>query len=59
MTDSEIIDQIKTIRSNNNGVWMRLLEIALLCAPDQTKALLCQITVNDTKVSELLKRLAK
>ena len=58
-TAPSVIKMISDIRSNNNVLWMRLLEIALEHAPADTKAALRQINENDRMVSELLVELAK
>lgn len=57
--DEAVLDRIQMIREANNGCWMRLLAIALECAPDETKSVLKRINENDTAISGLLKELAK
>ena len=57
--DQEIVDRITVIRMQNNVQWMRLLEIALEHAPDETKRVLAQINANDQAISGLLKDLAR
>jgi hypothetical protein len=59
MTDKVIIDRVRSIRSNNNGLWMRLLEIALESEPVKTKVVLKQINANDKAISDLVGKLAK
>ena len=57
--DDAILDRIHMIRTANNGLWMRLLAIALECAPDETKRVLKSINDNDLAISGLLKELAQ
>jgi hypothetical protein len=57
--DLEIIDTITKIRIKNNFPWMRLLEIALKHAPDETRAVLREIYDNDHDIGDLLRDLAK
>lgn len=55
----DTIGAITAVRSRNNDLWMKLLEIAMETAPDETKAVLRQINENDRAVSGLLAELAK
>jgi len=55
----DIIDRIREVRSHNNIEWMRILEIALKHAPEETKKVLREINNNDRQVSDLLGELAK
>lgn len=57
--DEEIIDRISMIRTQNNILWMRILEIALEYAPDETKRVLREIHSNDTNISDLVRDLAR
>lgn len=59
MTDKEIIDRVRSIRRNNNDLWMRLLEIAVEHAPVESKQVLRQINQNDLAVSGLIGELAR
>lgn len=59
MIENLPITKIGLIRARNNDLWMKLLEIALVTAPDETKEVLRQINENDRKVSDLLGELAK
>lgn len=63
MTDrtnqSYLVAAISAARLENNTRWMRLLQIALDCDPERTKAELRHINANDQKISELLTELAK
>lgn len=53
------IGVITSVRARNNDLWMKLLEIALETAPNETKEVLRQINANDRKISDLLGELAK
>lgn len=57
--DQEIVDRISIIRMRNNVQWMRILEIALEHAPEETKHVLKEINDNDRAISELLQDLTK
>lgn len=59
MEDHDIIDRISAIRTRNNVQWMRVLEIALEHAPEETKRVLKQINTNDLAISGLLKGLTQ
>jgi hypothetical protein len=59
MTGEDMIGLISEGRRQNNILWMSLLEIALLHAPVETKAVLRQINQNDAAISALLAELAK
>ncbi len=50
MTDQEIIDRIRDIRTRNNVPWMDIVKIALKHAPDETRGALRQILINDLAV---------
>jgi hypothetical protein len=56
--DQEIIDRITTVRMTNNQLWMKLVEIALEHAPEQTRGVLRDIRSNDARISDLMKDLA-
>lgn len=58
-TDDDIIKQIRQVRAWNNIEWMKILEIALRHAPEETKKVLREINNNDRRVSDLLGELAK
>jgi len=58
MTHTTIRD-IRDIRSANNVLWMRILEIAIENAPDETKITLRAINANDRTISDLLAELAR
>lgn len=60
MTDkNRAVIKIGLIRARNNDLWMKLLEIALETAPEETKAVLREINENDRRISDLLTELAK
>lgn len=54
-----IILNIEEVRSKNNVQWMKILQIALQHAPEETKKVLREINNNDRRVSDLLEELAK
>lgn len=54
-----IVKMIGEVRANNNLLWMRLLELALLHAPADAKAALRAINENDKAISALLRELTK
>jgi len=54
-----IVDDIRYIRTKNNVLWLRLLEIAIESAPDETKKVLREINSNDRTICELLEKLAE
>lgn len=56
---NSIIRTIADVRTNNNVLWMRLLELALEHAPADAKAALREINANDRRVSSLLAELAQ
>jgi hypothetical protein len=58
-TPDKIVRQIGDIRTNNNVLWMRLLQIALEHAPADTKVALREINDNDRRISTLLQELTK
>lgn len=58
-TDKRAVTKIGLIRARNNDLWMKLLEIALETAPNETKEVLRQINANDREISGLLTELAK
>lgn len=57
--DQKLIDEIFDVRVINNIPWKRLMEIALKHAPEEAKAALRQVNVNDRRVSELLGKLVE
>ena len=59
MTDLEIIDEIEKIRSKNNINWMNILRLAFKDSPDEAREIVSKINVDDTRISELLKKLSE
>ena len=57
--DQAILDEVTRIRMQNNVLWMKIVEIALVSAEDTTKIVLRQINSNDRNISDLLKDLAQ
>lgn len=55
----DAIGKISDVRMSNNRLWMKVLEIALMYAPDETKPVLRQINDNDRKIGGLLDRIVK
>jgi len=55
----EIIDEIEKVRSSNNMNWMDLLRLAFTHAPEESKKLMKKIDHEDSRVSELVKKLSK
>ena len=54
-----IIDKIEKVRSKNNINWMDIMRIAFKYSPVEAKKVLKKINTNDTKISNLLKKLSK
>ena len=52
-----LIDKIQEVRSGNNKYWMDLVRLALKLAPEEAKAILSNITVNDNKINLLCKEI--
>jgi hypothetical protein len=57
MTDDEIIDRISTIRAKNNIPWMKVVQIALRHAPEETREVLGEILANDMMVCKQVRNL--
>ena len=55
----EIIDEIEKVRSSNNMNWMDLLRLAFKHTPEESKKLMKKIDHEDSRVSELVKKLSK
>jgi hypothetical protein len=59
MTDwTDWVDYIEQIRTKNNVLWMDILRLAMLKAPEETKRILRDIRDNDRKISEATRRLS-
>jgi hypothetical protein len=54
-----LLNEVETIRRNNNGLWMDILYLALKVAPKETKALLKRINRNDAGVTSRLRKIAR
>ena len=55
----KIIDKIESIRSKNNLNWMDILRVAFKHSPNETKKLVKKIHTNDTRISDLFKKLSE
>jgi len=55
----KIIDKIESIRSKNNLNWMDILRVAFKHSPYETKKLVKKIHTNDTRISDLFKKLSE
>lgn len=55
----KIIDQIENTRKKNNKNWMDILRIAFEKAPEETSLIMSNIYKDDSKISKLVKKLAK
>jgi RimJ/RimL family protein N-acetyltransferase len=55
----KLIDEIESIRSNNNINWMNLLRLSFQIAPEQAKQLFREINADDQRISELFSKLAE
>jgi len=55
----KIIDEIEKVRSSNNVNWMDVLRLAFVHAPDKTKKLMKKINEEDSRISELFRKLSK
>jgi len=52
-----LLDQIQEIRARNNKNWMGILRLAFREVPEETKALMREITQCDGQISEFIKQL--
>lgn len=57
-TDLEIIQEIEKIREHNNKNWMDLVRLAFEYAPNEAKAIMTEINLDDAKITALLEQLA-
>jgi len=55
----EIINQITMIRAKNNLNWMAILKLAFKYAPEETRAVMSDITNCDMQISGLSKKIAE
>lgn len=51
------IDTIQKIRAKNNKLWMDLMRLAFVHAPEQTKVIMSQISQNDEKITKAVKEM--
>jgi len=55
----KIIDEIEKVRTRNNVNWMDLLRLAFTYAPEEAKAMMKKIDHEDSRISDLVKKLSK
>lgn len=55
----KVINQIENIRKINNKNWMDILRVAFAYAPKQTARIMASIYRDDSKISNLVKKLIK
>ncbi|MBP9777792.1 MAG: hypothetical protein KBD25_01255 [Rickettsiaceae bacterium] len=59
MKDSELIDKMEQIRSNNNRNWMDLVRLAIKLDPITTKSIIKEIVEHDRKIAGVLEELSQ
>ena len=57
--DKEILDAIFRVRVRNNDPWRKIMEIALTCAPAETRAVMRELTNNDQAIVTLMRELGQ
>jgi hypothetical protein len=57
--DLEIIDKIEQVRTRNNVNWMDILRLGFTHAPEETRALIGKINQEDSRISDLYRKLAE
>ncbi len=55
----KLIDKIEKVRSKNNVNWMDVLRLAFKNSPKEAQKLIGKINNQDSKISNLLKKLSK
>lgn len=55
----KVIDQIEKVRKKNNKNWMDILRLAFTFAPKETAKIMSSIYSDDSKISNLAKKLTK
>ena len=55
----KIISKIERVRKNNNKNWMDILRTSFTYAPIKTAKIMSKIYSDDSRISKLVKRLAK
>tara|TARA_Y100000588_G_scaffold125562_1_gene137533 strand:- start:680 stop:880 length:201 start_codon:yes stop_codon:yes gene_type:complete len=54
----KIIDEIEKLRTRNNVNWMDILRLAFREAPEEAKKMMKKIDHEDTRISDLVKKLS-
>ena len=57
--DLESIDKIEQVRTRNNVNWMDILRLGFTHAPEETRALIGKINQEDSRISDLYRKLAE
>ena len=55
----KIIDEIEKVRTRNNVNWMDILRLAFKHSPEEAKKLMKLIDSEDSRISELIKKLSE
>ena len=55
----KVIDDIESIRRENNVNWMNLLRLAFKYSPKETANIMSKIYKDDTRISKLVKKLTR
>ena len=55
----KIIKKIENIRKKNNTNWMDLLKLAFKYSPKHAAKIMSKISIDDNKISKLVKKLSK
>jgi|TARA_A100001015_G_scaffold314299_1_gene423436 hypothetical protein len=55
----KVINQIEKVRKKNNKNWMDVLRVAFTYAPKETAKIMASIYRDDSKISNLAKKLTK
>ena len=58
-TYQKIIDAVESVRTKNNKNWMDILRVAFTYAPKKTAKIMASIYRDDSKISNLAKKLTK
>ena len=54
---SSLLAEVEGIRANNNKLWMKIVEIAIENAPEETRTVLKAISANDRRITACLEKL--
>ncbi len=57
--EQNLIDSIFDLRVRNNVPWKKLIEIAMNHAPEETKAALRDVRLNDLTITDLTRDLTR